>query len=114
MSKLATTYRSMVTERKKYDKFFKTKTVELSFARNNVNEVAAELGVKAQQLSVWIKQYRENGDVTFPSNGNIKQRESEKAISDLKRELREISMERYILKKAISIFSSSYKKNTRL
>ena len=50
--------RSMVTERKKYDKSFKTKAIELSFARNNVNEVAEELGIKAQQLSVWRKQYR--------------------------------------------------------
>ena len=32
--------RSMVTQRKKYDKSFKTKAVELSSARNNVNEVA--------------------------------------------------------------------------
>jgi transposase len=105
--------RSMATERKKYDKSFKTKAVELSFARNNVNEVAEELGIKAQQLSVWRKQYRENGDVAFPGNGNIKQSESEKAISALKRELREMTMERDILKKAISIFSSSDKKNTR-
>ncbi len=36
------------------------------------------------------KQYRENGDVAFPCNGNIKQSESEKAISALKRELRDI------------------------
>jgi transposase len=52
-------------------------------------------------------------DVAFPGNGNIKQSESEKAISALKRELREMTMERDILKKAISIFSSSDKKNTR-
>ncbi len=36
----------MVIERKKYDKSFKTKAVELSFARNNVNEVAEELDIK--------------------------------------------------------------------
>ena len=69
-----------------------------------MNEVAEELGIKAQQLSVWRKQYRENGDVAFPGNGNIKQSESEKAMSALKRELREMTMERDILKKAIIIF----------
>ena len=42
--------RSMVTERKKYVKSFKTKAVELRFARNNVNEVAEELGIKAQTI----------------------------------------------------------------
>ena len=96
----------MVTERKKFDKSFKTKAVELSFARNNVNEVAEELGIKAQQLSVWRKQYRENGDVAFPGNGNIKQSESEKAMSALKRELREMTMERDILKKALAYFAN--------
>ena len=74
-----------------------------------MNEVAEELGIKAQQLSVWRKQYRENGDVAFPGNGNIKQSESEKAMSALKRELRDMTMELDILKKAISIFSSSDK-----
>ena len=36
----------MATERKKYDKYFKTKALELSFARNNLNEVAEELANK--------------------------------------------------------------------
>ena len=103
----------MATERKKYDKSFKTKAVELNFARNNVSEVAEELGIRAQRLSVFIKQYRENGDIAFPVNGNIKQTETEKEMSALKRDLREMTMERDILKKAISIFSSSDKKNTR-
>ena len=38
----------MATERKKYDKSFKIKAVELCIARNNVCEVAEELGIKAQ------------------------------------------------------------------
>ena len=74
-----------------------------------MNEVVEELGIKAQQLSVWRKQYHENGDVAFPGNGNLKQSESEKAMSALKRELRDMTMELDILKKAISIFSSSDK-----
>jgi hypothetical protein len=36
----------MATERKKYDKSFKTKAVELSFARNNVIELKEALGIK--------------------------------------------------------------------
>ncbi len=104
----------MGVERKKYDKSFKTKAVELSLARNNVGEVAEELGIKAQQLSIWRKQYRENGEVAFPGNGNLKQTEAEKEMAALKRDLRDMMMERDILKKAISIFSSSDKKNTRL
>ena len=66
----------MAEERRKYDKTFKIKAVELSFARNNVKEVAEELGISAQQLSIWRSQYRENKNIAFPGNGNLKQTEA--------------------------------------
>jgi len=103
----------MAEERKKYDKTFKIKAVELSFARNNVKVVAEELGISAQQLSIWRSQYRENKDIAFPGNGNLKQTEAEKELATIRRELRDVTMERDILKKAISIFSTSDKKNLR-
>jgi transposase len=101
----------MVRERKTYDKSFKVKAVELSLARNNVKEVAEELNIPAQLLSVWRRALRENKDIAFPGNGNLKQTEAEKELSQTKRELREVTMERDILKKAISIFSTSDRKN---
>lgn len=104
----------MVRERKTYDKSFKVKAIELSIARNNVKSVAEELDIPSQLLSVWRKQYRENKEIAFPGNGNIKQGESEKEFALLRRELRDVTMERDILKKAISIFSTSDKKNLRL
>jgi len=95
------------------NKTFKIKAVELSVARNSVKDVAEELDIPAQLLSVWRKQYRENKDIAFPGNGNLKQTEAEKELAQIKRELREVTMERDILKKAISIFSTSDKKNLR-
>jgi hypothetical protein len=44
--------RSMAKERKKYDKEFKLKIVEVSFLRKDVKGVAEEYGINPQQLSV--------------------------------------------------------------
>ena len=75
----------MAEERKKYDKSFKIKAVELSFARNNVKGVAEELDISAQQLSIWRSQYRENKEIAFPGNGVMKQTESERELAAIKR-----------------------------
>jgi transposase len=104
----------MRQERKSYDKVFKLKAVELSLARNNVKDVALDLGVSSQLLSVWRKKYKDNKDSAFPGNGNIQQTASEKEMAELKRELKDVKMERDILKKAISIFSTSDRKNLYL
>ena len=71
----------------------------MSFARNKVKEVAEELGILPQQLSIWRSQYRENKDIAFPGNGNLKQTEAEKELAATRRELRDVTMERDILKK---------------
>jgi transposase len=104
----------MRQERKSYDKVFKLKAVELSLARNNVKDVALDLGVSSQLLSVWRKKYKDNKGSAFPGNGNIQQTSSEKEMAELKRELKDVKMERDILKKAISIFSTSDRKNLYL
>lgn len=103
----------MAEERKKYDKEFKLKVVELSFARGNVKDVAQEYGIEAQQLSIWRGQFKHHKDISFPGNGNKRQTQEQKNIAQLERDLREVTMERDILKKAISIFSTSDKKNLR-
>lgn len=103
----------MAEERKKYDKEFKLKVVEISFARGNVKDVAKEYEIEAQQLSMWRSQYKNHKDIAFPGNGNKKQTEEEKKMAQLERELRDMTMERDILKKAISIFSTSDKKSFR-
>ena len=103
----------MAEQRKKYDRQFKLTAVELSYARGKVKEVAEELGIDPQMLSSWRYQYKDNKDIAFPGNGNKNQTPEEKQLSALRKELAETKMERDILKKAISIFSSSDKKDTR-
>ncbi len=101
----------MAEERKKYDKEFKFTVVELSLLRGKVKEVAEEYGIDPQMLSWWRSQYKNHKEIAFPGNGKKMQTEAEKEISRLQKELADARMERDILKKAISIFSSSDRKN---
>ena len=103
----------MAEERKKYDKEFKLTVVELSLLRGKVKEVAEEYGIDPQILSSWRSQYKNHKEIAFPGNGKKMQTESEKEISRLQKELADARMERDILKKAMSIFSSSDRKNMR-
>lgn len=103
----------MAEERKKYDKEFKFTVVELSLLRGKVKEVAEEYGIDPQMLSSWRSQYKNHKEIASPGNGKKMQTEAEKEISRLQKELADARMERDILKKAISIFSSSDRKNMR-
>lgn len=101
----------MAEERKKYDKEFKFKVVEVSFARGKVKETAEEYGIDPQMLATWRSQYKNHKEIAFPGNGRKMQTEVKKEISRLQKELADVRMERDILKKAICIFSSSDRKN---
>ena len=97
----------MKQTRKIYDRAFKEKAVELSLQRINVSELARELGITAPQLYKWKKEHLEFGPGSFPGNGNMKQTPEQEQISVLKKRLKDAEMERYILKKAIGIFSKN-------
>ncbi len=103
----------MAEERKKYSREFKITAVELSFARGQVKEVAEELGIDSQLLSTWKYQFRNDKDIAFPGNGKKKRTPLEEENAMLRKELADAKLERDILKKAISIFSSSDRKNMR-
>ena len=103
----------MAEERKKYDKEYKMKLVEISFQRGSVKEIAEEYGVSAQQLATWRSQYKNHQEIAFPGKGVKRQTEHEKEITRLEKLLADARMERDILKKAISIFSTTDKKNMR-
>ena len=93
--------------RKVYDRVFKEKAVQLSYERQNISELARELGITAPQLYKWRKEYEEFGQGSFPGNGNVKQTPEQERISDLERKLKDAEIERDILKKAIGIFSKN-------
>ena len=93
--------------RKIYDKAFKEKSVQLSYERTNVSELARELGITAPQLYKWRKEFEEFGEGSFPGKGNLKLTPEQEKIHELEKRLKDAELERDILKKAIGIFSKS-------
>ena len=101
-------------ERRHYDREFKQMAVELSKARDNVPEVAKELGIRSEILSRWRREAARYAEGSFPGKGNPAQTDSEKEIARLKKKLHDAELERDILKKAVGIFSKNDGKFTGL
>ena len=97
----------MSLERKVYDRAFKLRAVELSYERENMKELASELGIRAELLYRWRSEFGTHAGLSFPGNGKVRQSEEEAEVARLKRELGDMRMERDILKKAVGIFSKS-------
>ena len=100
--------------RRNYDQSFKEKAVALSTARGNIKEIAEELGIATDILRRWRREFSEFKNNSFPGQGNPKMTDEQRELSQLRRELQDMKMERDILKKAISIFSVSDRKSTNL
>lgn len=104
----------MKETRKNYSKEFKQKAVELSSVRGNVQDVARELGVKAELIYRWRKEQDLNPTLAFGGNGKKQLTEEQAELAKLRRELADVKMERDILKKAVSIFSVSDRRSSNL
>jgi transposase len=89
--------------RRKYTKEFKLEAVQLVESRGNAAEVARSLGISANILNRWVREYKADEEYAFPGLGNLKEPEEE--LRRLRKELADTKMERDILKKALSIFS---------
>lgn len=100
--------------KKNYTVEFKVKAVELSYARGSVKQICDELNIPYSVLIRWRKESRELGKNSFPGKGIAKMSDEQKEIALLKKRLKDAELERDILKKAISIFSVSDKKNIDL
>jgi transposase len=93
----------MERKRKKYTREFKLEAVRLSEESElSLVELAAELGIHANTLSKWRREYAVDGQDAFPGQGNLKPADEE--VRRLQRELARVKEERDILKKAISYF----------
>ena len=89
---------------KKYSNEFKETIVELLKSGKLVKEVSEEYELNDSMIRRWRREYNERwGDLS-----NIpKLSEEEEELKQLRKELREVKMERDILKKAVGIFSKS-------
>ncbi len=91
-----------MVKRRVYDEAFKEMAVELSYAKNSIQDAARELGIDPGRIRKWRQGRKGNHQIT-PANTTLT--DEQQQIRKLQRELREAQMERDILKKAVSIFS---------
>ena len=96
-------------KRRKFSKEFKIKAVELSNVRGNTKEIAMEL-ISSDLIYRWRRELEQHPDLAFSGNGVKQLTEDQKELEQLRKQLKDVTMERDILKKAVSIFSKSDRK----
>ena len=101
-------------KRRRFDREFKQMAVELSYNREDISALAAELEIRVDLIYRWRREAETHKDASFPGQGNKTMTEDQKEIARLKKELRDAQLERDILKKAVSIFSKSDGKYSNL
>ncbi|EGV42429.2 hypothetical protein BZARG_3136 [Bizionia argentinensis JUB59] len=89
---------------KRYDNELKVTIVELLQSGIKAKQISEDYGVAPSLISRWKKDYEaKSGD--FSKKRELTKEEQE--LKALRKELRDVKMERDILKKAVSIFSKS-------
>lgn len=88
-----------------YDRSFKERAVQLSYERNNIKDLAVELGITAERIYKWRQEFGEHGAAAFQGHGVERLSEEGKRVKELEKKLRNTELELEILKKAIAVFS---------
>jgi transposase len=92
--------------RRKYDASFKQEVVSMIAAGRSVPEIARSLGIGENVIYRWRKKALEGKETTAEAAENTMP--SQVSLAEhlaLQKRLREVEMERDILKKAVGIFS---------
>jgi transposase len=89
-------------KKKRFDRDFKISSVKMvTEGGHKAAEVARSLGIDAGRLYLWKKQFSDSGDKAFVGKGHLGE------MAALRRKLRDVEMDRDILKKAVGIFSKT-------
>lgn len=98
----------MSETRRKYTKEFKLDAIALVQEQGySVVRAAESLDINENMLRRWIKRHREQGGESFRGNGNVST--EQRRILELERQVRELKMEKEILKKAAAFFAKDVK-----
>ena len=90
--------------RKSYERQFKIDAVSLvANGGRSVSKVARDLGIDANILYRWKREFAGEQSEAFPGKGRLGPQEDE--LRQLRRELEEVKQDREILKKALAFFS---------
>ena len=91
--------------RKSYSAEFKLGAIQLVLEKGlKQSQVAKDLGVDPAMISYWIRTYKKAKVEAFPGNGRMTAQDQR--IRDLEEQVRQLKMEREILKKATAFFAS--------
>jgi len=91
-------------EKKQYENDFKVMLVELLESGRTAKELSEEYSINSGIIRRWKREFKaKSGD--FSKKRELSKEEIE--LKALKKELRDVKMDRDILKKAVSIFSKS-------
>jgi len=95
----------MSEPRRRFDREFKIEAVKLATRGDkSTSQVARDLGISENILCRWKRgRMTDDSGVAFPGKGHLKPADDE--LRKLKKQLRDITKERDILKKALAIFS---------
>ena len=92
--------------RSKYDAEFKRNAIALSNEEGRkAADVEKSLGLSQGHISKWKKQLENENELAFPGNGIEALTPEQKRIKSLEKQVRDLEMDKEILKKVISIFS---------
>ena len=98
-----------MVERKRYTKEFKLDAISLVLEQGHSRINAAKmLEISSQMLGRWVKEYQEDDDgQAFRGNGKLTPEQAE--IRKLKAQVKQLEMEKHILKEATVFFAKETK-----
>lgn len=108
----------MSERRRQYDREFKLEAVKLATRGDkSIAQVARDLGINSNLLTRWKRQLSSStvkGDpaFAFPGKGHLNPLDDE--MRRLRKQVRDLTLQRDILKKALAIFSANPDRNDDL
>lgn len=100
--------------RKTYEPSFKKMIVELLNSGQSASRIYKDYGLNTTMVYRWRKEYRDKNRPSFTGKGKVRLQDKDRELKVLKKRLKEVEIERDILKKAVSIFSKSDRNYTNL
>jgi len=76
--------------RKTYSRSYKLDVIQQSYQRDNVKALADELGLRAELIYRWRREYDSEPERSFPGNGNTRQSTEQEELKRLQQELADI------------------------
>ena len=95
-----------MANRRKFSDEYKREAVRLATQPGvTKSQVASDLGINANLLGRWCKDYSANGEAAFPGQGKPRDQE----MAQLKRELARVKKKRDFLREAATFFARESK-----